>query len=314
MSSRRPTRFLPFTLVSVLALGVACGTGPLDHDGDDSGPGTGDERIVFFSEGFEDGAFANRGWYDNLSPVTTTAEASEGERSLEVRFMPGATTAVWGGAMRHEFPATETVHVRYDVKFADGWVGSERLYHPHELYLLTNLDDRFTGPSTTYLTAYIETNVREGEILPRVGLGDRLNIDTSNIGVDLTGVTEARAVAGCNGEADGYPTGCYEAGGGAWGNEKTWMLEDAPIERGGWHRVEVLLQMNTVRDGVGVADGVVRYWLDGALVLDLDDVLIRTGANAGMAFEQLLVAPYIGDGSPVEQVFWVDALEVADRR
>jgi hypothetical protein len=304
----------PLMLALILALGVACGTGPLDHGDDDQVPGSGDERIVFFSEGFEDGAFASRGWYDNLSPVTTDAEAFEGERSLEVRFTPGATTPVWGGAMRHEFPSSETVHVSYRVKFADGWVGSERLYHPHEVYLLTNLDERFTGPSTTYLTAYIETNVQDGEILPVVGLGDRLNIDASNIGVDLTGVTEARAVAGCNGDTDGYPTGCYQAGAGVWGNEKKWVLREAPIAPGGWHHVEVLLRMNSVRDGVGVADGVVRYWLDGTLVLDLDDVLLRTGANAEMAFEQLLLAPYIGDGSPVEQVFWVDDLAVADRR
>ncbi len=313
--ARITARSLPPLLAGVLALGVACGTGPLEGDDDETPtPGIGDERVVFFTEGFEDDGFAGRGWYDNLSPVTTTEEAFAGGRSLEVRFSPGAQLPVWGGAMRHSIPLTETVHVRYRVKFGAGWVGSEQPYHPHEMYLLTNLDDRFTGPATTYLTAYIETNVRDGAVLPVVGVGDRRNVDTSNIGVDLTGVTEARAVAGCNGETDGYPTGCYEVGGGVWGNEKKWILEGVPITRDGWHLVEVVFRMNTIRDGVGVADGVVRYWLDGELVLDLDDVLLRTGENSGMAFNQFLIAPYIGDGSPVEQVFWVDELEVADRR
>lgn len=321
MFRHRTARLVPSALASALLLGVACGTGPLVDDGGDgggeggSGGGAGGtERTVFFSEGFENGGFAGRGWYDNLSLITTAAEAFEGDRSLEVRFPEGATTPVWGGAVRHEFPPSETVHVTYRVKYGDGWVGSQRLYHPHEFQLLTNLDGRFTGPATTFMTAYVETTVRDGALLPVLALGDRRNIDTSNVGVDLTAVTEARAVAGCNGETDGYETGCYEVGGGVWGNEKKWVLDGVPLGRGAWHHVEALFRMNSIENGVGVADGSVRYWLDGALVLDLDDVLFRTGENPVMAFDQFLIAPYIGDGSPVEQVFWVDQLEVADRR
>lgn len=317
MSRRRIAHLLPPALGAVLLLGVACGTAPLvddDGEGDGEGGPPGEEPTVFFSEGFEDGGFGARGWYDNLQLITTDDRAYAGARSLEVRFPAGATTPVWGGAVRHGFPASETVYVSYRVRYGEGWVGSERLYHPHEFQLLTNRDDRWTGPATTHLTAYVETTVREGRLLPVLGLGDRRNIDTSRIGVDLTGVTEARAVAGCNGETDGHETGCYEVGGGVWGNEKKWVPDATPIGRGAWHHVEVLFRMNSIEDGIGVADGVVRYWLDGESVLDLDDVLFRTGANPDMAFDQFLIAPYIGDGSPVEQVFWVDELVVADGR
>jgi len=40
-------------------------------------------------------------------------------------------------------------------------------------------------------------------------------------------------------------------------------------------------------------------------------VLLRTGAHPTMKFNQLLIGPYIGDGSPVDQSLWVDNLTVA---
>ena len=46
--------------------------------------------------------------------------------------------------------------------------------------------------------------------------------------------------------------------------------------------------------------------------------LVLTGAESrhlpAMKFNQLLVAPYIGDGSPVDQTMWVDDLRVGTDR
>ena len=63
-----------------------------------------------------------------------------------------------------------------------------------------------------------------------------------------------------------------------------------------------------------MANGIVRYWFDGRLVLEHTNVLFRTGAHPTMRFNQLLIAPYIGDGSPVDQTMWVDDLTVATAR
>jgi len=35
---------------------------------------------------------------------------------------------------------------------------------------------------------------------------------------------------------------------------------------------------------------------------------LRTGAHEGLAFNPFAMRPYIGDGSPVVQSFWVDDL------
>ena len=68
--------------------------------------------------------------------------------------------------------------------------------------------------------------------------------------------------------------------------------------------------MNSIVAGKGINNGVVQYWFDGQLLIDHHDVLLRTGANATMQFNQLVIAPYIGDGSPVTQSMWIDTLTV----
>ncbi|MDX1746925.1 MAG: hypothetical protein R3324_13385, partial [Halobacteriales archaeon] len=197
-------------------------------------------------------------------------------------------------------------------KYDSDWVGSGRPYHPHEIQLITTADGRYPGPRDTHLTTYIETNHQTG-IHPVLAMQDRLNIDTTRIGADLTSITEDRAAGGCNGEADGHPTNCYQAG-RDWANGKVWRADDHVIPRGEWHFVEAYFELNTIRDGVAVADGVARYWLDGEPVIDLDDVLFRTAAHPEMAFRQFVLAPYIGDGSPRDQTMWIDDLRVAARR
>ena len=275
---------------------------------------------IFFVEGFEDGDLAARGWFANTGLTITSADAYSGSSSLEISFRQGASSPEHGTASRIQFPESETVYLSYRVKYSDNWVGSGRPYHPHEIQLLTNADDRWVGPAVTHLTTYVEHRYVNGGLAPRLGMQDAANIDQSRIGVDLTGVTENRAAGGCNGEADGYPTGCYQSG-GSYRNQKMWLgqtvaLTDAqgPRYKNDWHHVEVYFELNSIVGGVGQADGVVRYWLDGALLLEVPGVLFRTGAHPTMAFWELVIGAYIGDGSPVDQKIWIDDLKVGDRR
>lgn len=67
-----------------------------------------------------------------------------------------------------------------------------------------------------------------------------------------------------------------------------------------------LFELNSIVDGVGQVDGKLAYRLDGELVVAYERILYRTGRHPDMAFNQVLIAPYIGDGSPVEQTMWID--------
>ena len=61
-------------------------------------------------------------------------------------------------------------------------------------------------------------------------------------------------------------------------------------------------------------DGLIRYVVDGEVVISYDHILMRTGQHPEMRFNQFLIAPYIGDGSPVTQTIWIDDLTVATGR
>ena len=271
---------------------------------------------VLLTEGFDDAAVGARGWYDNTAPIIATSGQHGGAGALEMAWQAGATLPAHGGSMRHSFAGSDRVYARYWVRYSANYVGSGQTYHPHEFHFITDQDPAYVGPSTTHLTTYIEINYQNGGI-PVLATTDVSNIDVTKINQDLTTVTEHRAVSGCNGNSDGYPTSCYQ-GGTEWRNEKKWKAAQpmftpsaGPGYQGDWHKVEVYFQLNSIQGGVGQNDGIAQYWFDGQLVINKQNVLFRTADHPTMKFVQFLIAPYIGDGSPVAQSMWVDDLVIA---
>jgi len=273
---------------------------------------------ILFQENFEDTDFASRGWYDALKGNITSAEHIEGSgHSLECKFLKGERGPEGGTPGRHLFEETNEVYLSFYVKYSANYTGSNKPYHPHEFHFITNENSKWVGPAYTHLTTYIEQN--EGE--PLLAIQDGQNIDEDNIGVDLTNITENRAVAGCNGDGDGYGEGdCYLNGGVHW-NGKQWRsgnkyFSDNPGKyyKNDWHFIEVYFKLNSIVDGKAIPDGVVKYWYDGEALIDHEDVMLRTGQFPNMKFNQFLIAPYIGDGSPIEQTMWIDDLTVATSR
>ncbi len=275
---------------------------------------------ILFRENFEDGNVASRGWYDSTRLQLSAAEHIPGStKSVEYRFTKGSTKpAVSGSAIRKMFPETDSVYMSVYVKHSENWVGSKKSYHPHVFYVLTNLEDKYAGPSATHMTAYIEEN--NGK--PVLGIQDSLNIDASRVDEDLRNKTEHRATAGCNGtNKDGYAhLDCYSNGESyrnskMWASAKKYFLDDrGPYYKGDWHHIEAYFKLNSIVNGKGSADGVVQYWYDGVLVIDHHDIVMRTAEYPNMKFNQFMIAPYIGDGSPVDQTMWIDDLIVATVR
>ena len=263
---------------------------------------------VLFEETFESTALSSKGWYDNTSPVFTSTETIPGSsKAIEFRFNAGESAPVNGGSMRRKFTESDSVYLRYYVKYNSAWVGSQTTYHPHEFYFLTNKSGDWSGLASTPMTAYVEQNQR----VPVITIQDSTNINTSGINQNLVSTTENRAVAGCNGSSDAYGDGTCYSSGGAYYNGKTWKPSGTTISTGAWHKVEAYLKLNSVSGGKGVADGVIQYWLDGQLIMNNKNVMFRTAQNADMKFNQMVIAPWIGDGSPIAQTFWVDDITLA---
>jgi hypothetical protein len=266
-------------------------------------------RSVFFQEAFDTPDLAARGWYDVTRPLLSKEHAGSSGSSIEYRFQAGATKPTAGSPLRRKFPPSDSFYLSYYVRYSENWVGSQRLYHPHEFHVLTTMDDDWAGLSFTHLTAYVEENGGT----PLIAIQDGKNVDQAQIGKNLVAATERRSVAGCNGSSDGYPDNCYRAAEG-YVNEKKWKAPSRYFADSRWHFIEAYIRLNTVSRGKGVNDGIVQYWFDRQLVIDRRDVLLRTGANAAMQFNQFAIAPYIGDGSPVAQSMWIDDLTVGGSR
>lgn len=278
--------------------------------GADAGPET-----VLFAEPFDDADFASRGWYDS-SGGTIAADGA-----FECHFGVGDTVCSGGTPGRAPIPPSESVTLRFRIKLSANWVGSGRPYHPHMFHFVTDADDDYVGPANTHLTTYVEIV----EDRPLIALQDSRNVDPncilrnddSFVGCDGDFAsyvfTESRSVAACNGlvgDVDGRD--CF-MNGAYWYSARSWDA-DTVLTKDVWHAVEATFVMNSILAGAGIPDGEIRFVLDGQTVFEYDQILFRTSANATIAFDQFLMLPYIGDGSPVDQRFWIDDLEITTGR
>jgi hypothetical protein len=273
---------------------------------------------ILFRELFDDADVASRGWYDNTHVIISTAVHIPGSAgSAEYRWLKGAGGPVSGNSMRKQFAPSDSVYVDFWIKYSANYTGSDHPYHPHEFLILTTENDSFAGPAFTRLTAYIEQN----EGIPQLGLQDGMNIDLSRLKTDLTGVTENRAVCGCNGvrnEEQATYTDCYKASGETYWNGKVWKASQVYFQgtpgmfyQNDWHHITACFKLNTISGGKGNPDGAIRYWYDNRLIIEQTHVIFRTAQHPAMKFNQFMIAPWIGDGSPVDQTFWLDNLTVS---
>jgi len=284
-------------------------------------PPPGDGTLLF-QENFDDSNIGSRGWYDNTHvELSTTEHISGSTASAQYHWLNGATVPTSGNAQRHKFTPTNSVYVSYWVKYSANYVGSGQTYHPHEFYILSTLDGQYDGPSNNYLDIYIEQNYQNGG-RPVIAMQDNraINYNYGSLPNNLVAVTEDRSTAGCNGIVEtNIHQECFNAG-SYWYNLKsltgpvTFQPSAGTGYKNNWNYVEAYVQLNTVTNGKGNPDGVMQYWFNGQLIIDRHDILFRTGAHATMQLNQFLIAPYIGDGSPVDQYMWVDNLRLATGR
>lgn len=283
---------------------------------------------ILLTENFADANFGSRGWFDTTIGTIDTAVFSPdaGNSSLKISWTApgtGATNKTPVAPRRHTFTATDAVYVSYWQKLGTAavpWQGSGQLYHPHTFQLLTNVDDDWIGPSNTNLSVRLDINV----FTPRFNISDGLRLFTTNPYPDVTGVypnnsgtpsrlgtSSAHAVMGGNGKQVSSAA-YYDNFGGAWENTSDWIAPSPSFLNNTWHHIEAYVVMNTIVGGVPQANGVLKYWVDGVLVISYTNVYLRTAQFSAQKFNKILLVPYIGDGSPIAQDMWIDNLTVMD--
>ncbi len=265
---------------------------------------------TLFTEGFDDSNLSARGWFDNPSVTIDNSVKYSGSGSARFTWAQGSQGGF--GTLRKDFTATETLYVSFYWRFNSDWVGSGVGYHPHIIYILSDLDDHWGGLAQNYLDTYIEVS----NLTPRMIIQDGMNVNYSygSLPNNLTATTENRDVAGCNGCLAGSDCGdtsaCYAVGGGTYLNGRFWN-GSLNFNRNTWHKVEVYLKMNTISAGRAVADGIMWMKVDGNYVINKTKMVYRTNQRPNMKWRTFVIAPYMGDGSPQLQTMWMDNLTVA---
>jgi len=309
----------------VLVLATGCGRfGFASHTADDGGLPDGGTRAgglahrgeLLLVETFEDDEYSGRDWYDITGSAGGTPAAS-GERgaSFECTFDAGGTHCAGGDMGRHGFAPTESIYLSWWVRYSPGYEGAT------ELWVFTTADSEWVGGADSRLSTTLGMDLGGAGIRfadhdsvdPRcVQLSSGEVLGCGGGAVEDYAFSEMRSVCGCNGivgdvrawecsgSGDSFWTGCW------WDTNPDALLD------GEWHLIEVFLQMNSISGGVGVPDGSIRYWLDGDLRTQSDAVLMRTGAVPDLAFDQVMLRPFRGDGA--EQMVWIDDLTVARGR
>jgi hypothetical protein len=242
---------------------------------------------VLFSESFDDPRLLQREWYDGNKFTISDRQPYSGKGCVEYGWKAGATNPFNSSGIRHLFEATDTVALRCYLRLSKSWGWTGRGYHPHLMHFMTTENGKFHGPAASHLTVYIEP--QNGRL--RLAATDIQNKDTPH------GLTQGPLRGGFN--------------------SKLYDSQEVLFNDDGWHCVEALFQLNSLdrKADSPNADGIVRGWFDGKLVIDRTNVVLRSTDFPQMKFNQFLLTPYFGPGLlPHEQTLWIDELAVGNKR
>ncbi|MDX2036316.1 MAG: hypothetical protein SFX72_06665 [Isosphaeraceae bacterium] len=261
---------------------TAAGVSGHDLQGRDNRPRPG----ILIEEHFEDTRFEQRGWYDLDDRTTLGNGAAKGRHAIQYHFPKGKLTPSDSSGMRRGFEPTEVVYLRFSIRLSPNWKWTGKPYGPHLLQFMTTENGKYHGPAASRLTLYVEP--MNGKL--RLASQDIQNKDSPH------GLTQGPLRGGYN---------------GAFFDSREVLFDDAR-----WHCVEAMFKLNTL-DLAGDKpnpDGEVRGWVDGKLVVERTDVVLRSTDHPRMKINQFLVLPYFHDGVPHDQTLWIDELAVGTSR
>jgi hypothetical protein len=242
---------------------------------------------VLFSESFDDPRLLQRGWYDGDRFAISRTQPYAGAGCIEYGWKAGMTIPATSSGIRHLFTASDTVYLRVYIRLAKGWGWTGVPYHPHLMHFMTTENQMYHGPAASHLTVYIEP--WNGRL--RLAAQDIQNKDSPH------GLTQGPLRGGYNGQ---------------FFDSKEVLFNDAD-----WHCVEAMFRLNSLdlKADRPNADGMVRGWFDGKLVIDRTDIILRSTDFPKMKFNQFLLLPYFGTGLlPHAQTLWIDELAVGTER
>lgn len=240
-----------------------------------------------FLESFDDENLLDRAWYDGKKFEIDGTIPKVGSGAIRFDWKAGATVPKNSSGARRLFEPSKSIYLRCYIRLSKGWKWTGKPFHPHLMHFMTTENGQWHGPAGSHLTVYIEP--WNGRL--RLAATDIQNKDAPH------GLTQGALKGGYNGT----------------------LFDSAEVlfDDDEWHLVEAFYQLNSlnVAQDKPNHDGIVRGWVDGRLVIDHRDVVLRSTDFPEMKFNQFLLTPYFGPGLlPQAQTLWIDELEVRSDR
>ncbi|BBO67258.1 hypothetical protein DSCA_11880 [Desulfosarcina alkanivorans] len=267
------------------------------------------KQTQIMSESFENNSWSSRGWYDGTDSTGTALGGYQGN-ALRWTWTTGSTRPTGFSTIRRVLDeSVDEFLIEYYVKHDTGWQGSGLAWHPHLIHVLSSEDTAYQGFAGSNSNLYFESIVSNGKNYPVIHHQDLVRaVSGTN---DLTEVTESRSANHCDTPyaLTGATSGtCYDSGG--WYSASTWNPKTVAIPANVWTKITAYVKMNTFSSGVANFDGIMKLWVNDSLAIDSNTVLYAAGAYEGATWDKLALAPWIGDGSPVNQTMWLDELSI----
>ena len=245
----------------------------------------GQEKILF-SEPFDDLKVESRNWYDATS-VRISGNSFKGKGCIEYEWIKGVQPVQGSSSLRHLFMPVDQVYIRFYLRLSADWQWTGVNWHPHLTHFMTTENSQYHGPAASHLTLYVEA------------VNGKLRLAATDIQNEKMphGLTQGSLKGGYNGML--------------YDSEEQLFNDDK------WHCVEAFFRLNTLdlKNDKANRDGIVRGWFDGRLVIDNQDVILRSTDFPAMKINQFLMAPYFGPGLlNNSQKLWIDELVVSTER
>ncbi|MCU7918814.1 MAG: polysaccharide lyase [Candidatus Thiodiazotropha sp. (ex Epidulcina cf. delphinae)] len=246
-----------------------------------------------FCEDFEVDKLSDTDWFynsegnpyfpscTNACAEVTTKTSHSGSKSVRAYVPAGNSGASARGYQ--VFEGQEEIYISYYIRWQENppfVFNSNRASHQTYIFAGT-----FNNPMNTDLTFYLDTE--DVTIQPRLVIKAILQEGSSDLYIS-------------------YPNEAY----GSYKPIPWNIATPAGCIVGNWYKIEIHLKMNSFTGAIPNPDGIIRLWVDGTLVTEYTDAILRGPSFSTIKFKRFLFGPnYPPSGPPQGQdTYWDDIL------
>ena len=202
---------------------------------------------------------------------------------------------------------TMDYQVWLDSNFTDSLTG---LFYIGEVH-----DSKWWNIHVSNCSVYSNFIIDGGDVYHQFTLQDRqrVNTDHGTPPIDLTSITENRAASNCNTpySDSGLEYGsCIETSVAGVYTSLSFADASIAVQKNIYVHIRMYCKMNTITEGVGNFDGILKIYIGRELAFSSEQILYRAGDFPNTRWDKIAIAPFISGGSTGNQTMWIRNIRI----